>query len=1633
MSELDVENAKEKINIIFSYWKGKDSGDLSNSNVFCVLSGKSSKDENSTVQEQFQMWFLGYQLTETFFIFLKSEKLIILTSDKKKKFLQPLLDTSNNIEILDRTPDNSENFEEIKKQIEESNTTNICILKDADASGSFFDSCYNFLNGLNKTKLDINNNIKPLLNYRSESDLKIQKSGGDIACLIIKNILITTIENSLDEEIYESHNKIKEKALNFQENKKCVSKLKEKLKVDIDDIDILYSNVQSGTIFSLNFKNSSDNNSLSQKEGTILVGLGLKYKELCCNINRTLLLNAKNIHKELYTFTLVTHKYIIKECLIVNSIYADIYKKVIDFIKNKKKEYSNLNSSIPNIENYFVKSIGHVIGIEFLDKKYILSETNTTAIIDKNVTYNISVGFENVKGNGSSENFSTWISDTICINNKGEVIVLTEGLSKEINTVSYELEDDESGEEEDEEDGDDDDDDDDDEDSKEKKKKNKKDKSIDTKNESKDKNKKKIGISATILNNASSVIVSDRLRRRNKNSLAHTNEQEMEGLNKRQLELKEKKINEIKLRFSNKTDDPTDMNKKNIKKMEDLKAYNDIELLPREMKTNKIVVDNKHECILLPINGAHVPFHVSTIKNLSSNYEDNNDIFVLRINFLIPGIQGVGKGELNTFPELKEKEMYIKELIFKSHEEHHFQIIVKQVKELIKQVKQKQVEADVIDSANPHEKLMLNKSGRRIILRDLMTRPNLFTGGRKILGTLELHTNGVRYSANSRGTTEFIDILFDDIKYAFYQPCDGQLIILIHFHLKRYVMVGKKKTLDIQFYCEAGTQIDDLDRAKARNAYDPDEMHDEIKEREQKNRLNLIFKNFVQQMQDNSKLEFEIPYPELTFSGVPNKSNVEIYVTANTINHLVEWPPFILAVEDIEIASLERVHRGLRNFDMIFVFKDYTKPVKRIDVIPTEHIDMIKKWLTTIDIVYYEGKNNLQWSNILKTILSDIDAFVSSKGFDGFLGEGDGEDDESADDEDEDDDYEIDDSEMVKSKKIEKFLLSSLNKTSEYNIKSIIQDICAYYDDLKNLKHKELYFNSLIKILSNHFTNSNITDIHVCICVILVCVLNSLINAHLLKNFLKMLTTIFKDNYKNNADLMQKMEKQNEANNNEHESVQLGLGNNMRCNYTIGDVSGGDNISGDNISITKEELERLQDFKIIIRNILKCFSFFYALNYLNFDCIIDIINILCEYMSINNVDNIIIILKICGMKLKSEDMSHLEYITNYLKQQVDMYITKNNINIEKSKLRFLIKDIEDLKNNKMKFHFLSKFDFLFNVLKEFEGKYNFKKKMISFRFYKNFKSNQHANVKGKNCKKGDCHEIDESYKSNSDNNSDSNNKSDDNNDSNNSNNSDDNNNNRTEPSEQKTHKLNYLLVENENLLDESYYSNMIKKYKIQGILEKKIFIIIKSSMDVGECVNALAPIVKNKKSIPHVIQTIIQTMLYDSKYTVAYSKILFAISNINTRVYLFSLKTVFINYVKNIINYDLQQVLFLSKLYTFLLKKKLIDFTIYKFIQMDEKDTKQKEENFNLYFFFKTVFILLSNDEKRSLTMLNINTWSDIFQVIEKKKMHIATIYSFQKIIKKYILDEVENIQTIYPKFNIKYIKHFFKFLENQK
>lgn len=64
------------------------------------------------------------------------------------------------------------------------------------------------------------------------------------------------------------------------------------------------------------------------------------------------------------------------------------------------------------------------------------------------------------------------------------------------------------------------------------------------------------------------------------------------------------------------------------------------------------------------------------------------------------------------------------------------------------------------------------------------------------------------------------------------------MITLVHFHLHDPIMVGKKKTQDVQFYTEVMEAVQTLDAGR-RSMYDPDEFEEEQRERAMRGKVRI--------------------------------------------------------------------------------------------------------------------------------------------------------------------------------------------------------------------------------------------------------------------------------------------------------------------------------------------------------------------------------------------------------------------------------------------------------------------------------------------------------------------------------------------------------------------------------------------------------------------------------------------------------------------------------------------------------------------------------------------------------------------------------------------------------------------------
>ncbi|XP_017930567.1 FACT complex subunit SPT16, partial [Manacus vitellinus] len=156
------------------------------------------------------------------------------------------------------------------------------------------------------------------------------------------------------------------------------------------------------------------------------------------------------------------------------------------------------------------------------------------------------------------------------------------------------------------------------------------------------------------------------------------------------------------------------------------------------------------------------------------------------------------------------------------------------------------------------DSLVINLNRSNPKLKDLYIRPNI--AQKRMQGALEAHVNGFRFTS-VRG--DKVDILYNNIKHAVFQPCDGEMIIVLHFHLKNAIMFGKKRHTDVQFYTEVGEITTDL--GKHQHMHDRDDLYAEQMEREMRHKLKTAFKNFIEKVEALTKeeLEFEVPFREL--------------------------------------------------------------------------------------------------------------------------------------------------------------------------------------------------------------------------------------------------------------------------------------------------------------------------------------------------------------------------------------------------------------------------------------------------------------------------------------------------------------------------------------------------------------------------------------------------------------------------------------------------------------------------------------------------------------------------------------------------------------------------------------------------
>jgi nucleosome binding factor SPN SPT16 subunit len=732
-------------------------------------------------------------------------------------------------------------------------------------------------------------------------------------------------------------------------------------------VEICYSPVvQSGGKYDIRVSAESNTDNLSPD--VIICSLGARYKSYCANMSRTFLVDAPPVIEQTYA-TLLSMYNVCLEAMLVGNELKDVYAAANDYLTKKN----------PALIAYMPKTLGFSIGIEFRDGTLVLNQSNGSKFAE-DMIFNLAVGFHNVPLSAEDKTgttstavkklptFSLLLADTVRVLKDGAPEILTK-FTKEYSDISYNISEKADGE-----------------------------KDMDV-----DEDEAEEGGAAGKETRAK------RVREQ------HANESAASDRMRLQREIIEKRLEEARRRSSN---GKVGKDEDEVVSVEakDLKLYNSPSEYPRDIVPNQVKIDMEKEAIFIPINGQAVPFHISVIKNIVLPGDVKN-VSYLRINFYTPGgalAKDVPKNTQLLVAKYGSMMPFLKEITLRSLNPRHFSNIHVQYQELRKRVRQREQRAEQEKDLVTQAKLIKIKDQRIPRLQDVRLFPPL--SGQKCIGTIEAHQNGLRFTSNKGDS---LDVLYSNIKHAIYQPCDKTTIVLLHFHLKDFIMIGKKKQKDVQFYTEVIDASLNLDNAR-RYSHDVDELDEEQRDREMRKRLNLAFKEFSAKLQKVAEhydynLIMDVPYKKVGFYGNPNREMVYIQPTAHCIVNLTEKPAFIISLSDVEHVHFERVTFGTRNFDLTFIFKNWDVKPRTIASIDIKSKEVIQDWLNLVEIPHTIGTRTINWVEIMNIARQtgarfyenyDEDGIKKPAGWTFLSAEGD-TDDEGEEGEEEDEDSEF--------------------------------------------------------------------------------------------------------------------------------------------------------------------------------------------------------------------------------------------------------------------------------------------------------------------------------------------------------------------------------------------------------------------------------------------------------------------------------------------------------------------------------------------------------------------------------------------------------------------------------------------------
>lgn len=936
----------------------------------CLLFVVGSSDEEDPYKKStiLHNWLLGYEFPATLIAVLPG-KVVVITGAGKAKHLEQAVKMFEQLpvklELWQRKSKDVEYNEKLFKDIIELIKVagkKVGMPKNDTYQGKFIAQWNPLWEEAVKSAeleiVDITLGLSTVWEVKDDKEktlLKVSSKASDK----FMNLLSEEMVSAVDEELKISNAKLSDKIENMIDDSKFLKKLASELspfcpkgeQFDINLLDWAYSPIiQSGSKFDLKVSARSNNDQL-HGNGCILASCGIRYKNYCSNVTRTFLIDPSEEMASNYEFLLTLQNEIIANYLKVGKTPKEVYDAVVNYVNTNK----------PELSSGLTKNVGSLIGLEFRDSQFVLNAKNDYRKIAAGDCFNISLGINNLKCSKTNVNYALQIADTVFLESPDGTPEIFTAYTKAKSQVSFFF----NAEEE-------------------------------VQAPKVKKEKDSTASSLQMKSEGNSKILRSKLRGE---SRVNEDNQKEQIRKDNQKKLHEKLQKNGLLRYS--AADASDSNAQPHHQFKKYESYVRETQIPNNVRDLRVHVDWKNQTIIVPIYGRPVPFHINSYKNGSKNEE--GEYTYLRLNFHSPGASGISKKAEELPYEDSPENQFVRSISLRSKDGDRMSDVFKQIADLKKEATKREQERKALADVVVQAKLIENKSGRTKRLDQIFVRPS--PDSKRVPGTVFIHENGIRYQSPLR-TDSRIDVLFSNIKNLIFQPCKGELIVIIHVHLKNPILMGKKKIQDVQFYREASDMAVDetgngrRSQMKFRRYGDEDELEQEQEERRKRAALDKEFRYFAEAIADASDglVDLDTTFRDLGFQGVPSRSAVFCMPTRDCLVQLVEPPFLVVNLSEVEICIFERVQFGLKNFDMVFIYKDFSKPVTHINTVAIEELELLKSWLTDVDIPYTVSTINLNWSTIMKSLQENPHQFFLDGGW-SFLAAG--SDDEMSDESEE--------------------------------------------------------------------------------------------------------------------------------------------------------------------------------------------------------------------------------------------------------------------------------------------------------------------------------------------------------------------------------------------------------------------------------------------------------------------------------------------------------------------------------------------------------------------------------------------------------------------------------------------------------